>query len=111
MKKNTFILLAMLSSGFAYSQVGVNTPDPKATFDIIAKNSTGTTTSAEGILIPRVDRERAQSMTNIETSTLIYVNSISTGTQTGLTVNVDDVGYYYYNGTLSVNSWNKDAFC
>ncbi|WP_054510474.1 hypothetical protein [Chryseobacterium sp. ERMR1:04] len=100
MKKNTFILLAMLSSGFAYSQVGVNTPDPKATFDIIAKNSTGTTTSAEGILIPRVDRQRAQSMTNVETSTLIYVNTSSTGDQTGTAINIDAPGYYYYDGSV-----------
>lgn len=100
MKKNTLLILALLSSEFAYSQVGVNTSDPKATLDIIAKNSTGTTTSAEGILVPRVDRQRAQSMTNVETSTLIYVNSSSTGDQTGTAINIDAPGYYYYDGSV-----------
>lgn len=103
MKKNYLSIFALITSTLLYSQVGINTANPKTTLDITAKSATGTSSSAEGILIPRVDRERAQSMTNIETSTLIYVNSISTGTQIGLTVNVDDVGYYYYNGT----SWTK----
>lgn len=56
MKKNTITLLALIFSSVAFSQVGINTTEPKATFDINAKNSTGTSSIAEGLLIPRVDR-------------------------------------------------------
>lgn len=109
MKKNGIILLAMLTSGLAYSQIGVNTPDPKATLDITAKNLTGT--SAEGILIPRVDRQRAQSMTGVEISTLIYVNSIATGSQAGTAANIDAAGYYYFDGSawIKLNAGGSSA--
>lgn len=86
-----------------FGQVGFNTPTPEATVDITAKNSTGTTSSPEGLLLPRVDRQRAQSMTGVKTSTLIYVENISTGTQTGTAINIDTPGYYYFNGTI----WTK----
>ncbi|SHM02112.1 hypothetical protein SAMN05444360_10732 [Chryseobacterium carnipullorum] len=82
-----------------YAQVGINTVMPSATLDVIAKDPTGTTTNVDGMLIPRVDRQRAQSMTGVPTSTLVYVNSIATGTQAGTAVNIDAVGYYYYNGS------------
>jgi hypothetical protein len=86
-----------------YAQVGIYTPTPASTLDITAKNATGTTTNVDGLLIPRVDRQRAQSMIGTPVSTLIYVNSIATGTQTGTAASIDAVGYYYYNGTV----WTK----
>ncbi|MDP9960531.1 hypothetical protein [Chryseobacterium lathyri] len=88
---------------FSYAQVGINTPTPASTFDITAKNATGTTTDVDGLLVPRVDRQRAQSMTGTPVSTLIYVNSIATGTQAGTAANIDAIGYYYYDGT----AWAK----
>ncbi|MCT2406052.1 hypothetical protein NZD88_00610 [Chryseobacterium antibioticum] len=97
------------------AQVGIGTPSPAATLDVTAKDATGTTTNVDGILIPRVDRQRAQSMTGVPTSTLVYVNSVATGAQTGTAVNIDAVGYYYYNGSLwtklnaPVNIYNSDG--
>jgi hypothetical protein len=82
---------------------------------VTAKNSTGTGTAVEGMLVPRVDRQKAQSMTGVPVSTLIYVNSIATGTATGTALNIDTVGYYYYNGTVwtklstPVNIYNADG--
>ncbi|GEN68771.1 hypothetical protein DRF57_11555 [Chryseobacterium rhizosphaerae] len=103
----------------ANAQVGINTPIPTSTLDITAKNATGSTTNVDGLLIPRVDRQRAQSMTAVPVSTLIYVNSITTGSQTGTAANIDAAGYYYYDGTLwaklnppapaSVNIYNADG--
>ncbi|MDQ1855229.1 hypothetical protein [Chryseobacterium sp. WLY505] len=84
MKKK--LLLTGLLTTFSLvvkSQVGINTATPTATLDVTAKNSTGTGSSVEGILVPRVDRQKAQSMTGVPVSTLIYVNSIATGTNTG----------------------------
>ena len=105
--KNKIITCLFLQIGtFTLAQVGINTPNPQATFDINAKNATGTSRDVDGILFPRVDRQRAQSMTSIPVSTMIYVNDVSTGTQTGPAANMDTTGYYYYNGTLWVKTEN-----
>ncbi|MCF2220647.1 hypothetical protein H9Q08_15270 [Chryseobacterium sp. PS-8] len=85
-----------------FSQTGINTPNPTSTLDITAKNATGTSTTVDGLLIPRVDRQRAQSMTSIPTSTLIYVNNIATGTQTGIAANINTIGYYSFDGSAWV---------
>ncbi|MDW9378743.1 hypothetical protein [Chryseobacterium sp. JV558] len=85
--------------------MGVNTASPKSTLDITAKNATGTSTNADGILIPRVDRQRALSMTSVEPSTLIYINNISTGTATGQASNIDAVGFYHFD--VSTSKWTK----
>ncbi|MCC3216369.1 hypothetical protein LIV57_13945 [Chryseobacterium sp. X308] len=103
MKKNLFVVGLLATFSLAKSQVGINTSTPTATLDVTAKNSTGTGTTVEGLLIPRVDRQKAQSMTGVPVSTLIYVNSIATGTAAGTALNIDTVGYYYYNGTV----WTK----
>lgn len=121
MKKNAIILSALICSSLAFSQVGINTPNPRATFDITAKTTTGTDKTSEGLLVPRVDRLRAQSMSGVETSTLIYINSIATGSQGGNAVNIDKEGYYYFDGALwvkltadassitSLNIYNSDG--
>jgi len=103
MKKLLFSA-ALVASLNMYCQVGINTPSPASTFDIKAKNATGTSTNVDGLIIPRVDRQRAQSMTSIPNSTLIYINDIATGSQTGNAINIDTVGYYYFDAT---NVWTK----
>lgn len=95
------------------AQVGVGTTTPSATLDVTAANPTGTATTVDGILIPRVTRQRAQSMTATPTSTIIYVNDVVTGTASGTTVNVTSVGFYFFNGSVwerlgsssSSNNW------
>ena len=101
--KRLLFIFPLFISFFAYSKSGVNTRTPASTLDITAIASTGTSATVDGLLIPRVDRQRAQSMTAVPTSTLIYVSSIATGTQTGTALNIDAVGHYYYNGT----TWTK----
>ncbi|MBL7885826.1 MAG: hypothetical protein JNJ52_03700 [Flavobacterium sp.] len=85
------------------AQIGIGTTSPTSTLDVVASNPTGTSTNVDGILIPRVTRQRAQSMTGIPTSTMIYVDDVTSGTATGLTVNVTSVGFYFFNGTI----WEK----
>ncbi|SDQ47735.1 hypothetical protein SAMN05421664_1746 [Chryseobacterium soldanellicola] len=103
MKK--YILLTLLSvSAHIFAQIGVNNTTPGATLDVVAKTPAGTASTIDGLLVPRVDRQRAQNMTGIATSTIIYINLIN-GTQTGNAVNVDAVGFYFYNGT----AWVKIA--
>ena len=106
--KNTLLLLGLISCGFASAQVGINTSSPTATLDVVAKNATGTSSNVDGVLIARVDRQRAQVMTGVPTSTLIYVNNIATGSQGGTAVNIDAVGYYYFNGTAWVKLHNPN---
>ncbi|MGU3377054.1 hypothetical protein [Chryseobacterium sp. M5A1_1a] len=103
MKKNILLLSMVALSSTMLAQIGINTPNPRATFDITAKNAIGNSTNVDGLLIPRIDRQRAQSMTAIPTSTLVYLNNITTGTQTGIAINIDSIGYYYFDGSV----WKK----
>jgi hypothetical protein len=103
MKNKITLAFTLLLAGLAYAQVGINTSSPRATLDITAKAATGNTRTPEGLLIPNVDRLRAQSMTGIATSTMIYVNNVATGTQAGIAANIDAAGYYYFNGVV----WTK----
>lgn len=97
MKKNLLWIATILSLSLP-AQIGINISEPAATLDINAKNETGNSNNVDGLLIPRVDRQRAQSMVDVPVSTLIYVNSISTGAAAGIAVNIDALGYYYFNG-------------
>ncbi|WP_048506717.1 hypothetical protein [Chryseobacterium angstadtii] len=83
------------------AQVGVNTTNPAATLDVVAKNLSAT--SVDGIIAPRIDRLKAFNMSGVPDGTLIYINNISTGTATGQTVNITSTGYYYFEGT----AWRK----
>lgn len=100
MKKSIINLGILLIPFSAFSQVGINTTTPAATLDVISKNTRGASKNVDGLVVPRVDRQRAQSMTNIPTSTIIYVNDITTGTQTGNAVNISSQNFYYFDGTL-----------
>ena len=94
-----FVILFTLTLG-AYAQVGVNTTEPKTTFDIIAKNPTGTDNNVDGFLPPKVDRERMRFMQNIPTGTIVYCDNSNSGLAIGSTINVTQVGYYFYNGSI-----------
>jgi hypothetical protein len=88
---------------FANAQVGIGTTSPAATLDITASPTTGTT--VEGVLIPRVTRQRAKDMgTNPSISTLIYVTTLD-GVANLTAVNITSVGFYFFNGTV----WEKLA--
>lgn len=103
--KKTFSFFLLLSGFYLTAQVGVGTTIPAATLDIIASNPTGTSTNVDGILIPRVSRERAQLMTGTPTSTLVYINDVASGTASGTTINVTNVGFYFFNGAI----WERIA--
>jgi hypothetical protein len=95
------ILVVMFFSTTINAQVGIGTQVPKATLDVVGAN---TSTSIDGIIIPRVTREKAISMvgdtatTLVENSTLIYVDDITgyVNTDTGVASLVDATGFYFY---------------
>ncbi|ASE61849.1 hypothetical protein CRN76_10470 [Chryseobacterium indologenes] len=105
MRKNLIITTALILYGtdLTNAQVAINNTSPKATLDITAKNATGTTNPniKDGILIPTLDRARAQAIGNnsspaVTESTLIYVSNTTTGTNTGSAINILVPGFYYF---------------
>ncbi|MDR6457423.1 hypothetical protein J2786_000516 [Chryseobacterium vietnamense] len=105
MKTKLLPIAVLFISTLGYSQVGINTTTPQSTMDIAAKNSIGTSTLVDGLLIPRVDRQRAVNMASVQPSTLIYVNNIATGSAIGQGSNIDSIGFYYFDGSTS--KWTK----
>jgi hypothetical protein len=102
--KKSLLFVLFLNVFISFSQVGVNNATPKATIDISANDPKSTTeTSAEGVLIPRVSRLRASHMSEVQNSTLIYIDDIRDGSLTGTTTNVDAVGFYHFKD----GKWNK----
>jgi len=101
MKSLLYSSLFLLFSCVVYAQVGVGTTTPASTLDVTAAFPTGTLNPAvvDGVLIPRVTRERARSMTAVPTSTMIYITEVDTGSATGTTANVNTIGFYFFNGS------------
>lgn len=100
MKK--LFLTVILISGSLMAQtgkVGINTTNPQATIDMRIADVNLTGNTKEGLLIPRLGRERADNMgASVEQGTMIYVNNLD-GSATGRVVNVNKVGFYHFNGT------------
>ena len=94
--KKIFISFSLFFSIYTYSQVGINTEVPKGTLDIAA---TEYLTSPDGILIPRISKLRAKNIYNPEISTLIYINQLDDNSNSGSTIYVDNVGFYFFDGS------------
>ncbi|WP_106917758.1 hypothetical protein [Chryseobacterium aurantiacum] len=96
MKKS---LIAVLISGFAYSQVGINTTTPKATLDVVVNS---VSSNPEGIIAPRMtgDALRGKDLlyTAAQNAALVYVTAADTA-PAGKTIDVTSPGYYYYDAT------------
>ncbi|MDR6372113.1 hypothetical protein J2795_003229 [Chryseobacterium bernardetii] len=111
MKKNvttllTAALLAASSGIFAQNAgVGINTTAPNSTLDINGKLGI---TDLDGLQAPRLTRAELSAKgdalygTN-QKGALIYITDISTGDNSGPRVNIDAIGYYYFDGVV----WQK----
>jgi hypothetical protein len=90
----------------ALGQVGVNTPDPKATFDIAA--SPADLTKVDGVLAPRLTGNQLKAKDGLyltaQTGSIVYVTAAAVPT-TAKTVNITTTGYYYFDGAV----WQKIA--
>lgn len=107
MKKTLFLALG-LASLTTYAQngkVGINTISPSATLDIkpSEENKIETATTNEGILIPRLSKERVANMAEPELSLLVFVNNVAYTPKTDIinnrVANIEAVGFHYYDGT------------
>lgn len=87
MRKSVIISLALFAFENFTAQVDIITTIPNGTLGIAAKNTDGTSVGVDGLLIPRLDRERAQSM---------IPNSIPESTP-----------YYFFNGSVWVKLNNN----
>lgn len=111
MRKKIILLGTVLSFGLTFAQVGINTEDPKTTFDVSAKrDASGIITNnnqAIGLQAPRLTRAELTANTATygvdQKGALIYITDISGGDTSDQRINVTSIGYYFFDGAL----WNK----
>lgn len=116
-QKFTFLILAAML-GFSQSiyaqeaRVGINTDTPKTTLDVNGKlNATGTAVDnadITGLQAPRLTRAELAAKGNAlygadQKGALVYITDISGGDVLSQRVNIDAIGYYYFDGIL----WQK----
>ncbi|WP_228452241.1 hypothetical protein [Chryseobacterium sp. c4a] len=96
MKKNFFAFTFFAFFSFNQAQVGINTSSPNATLDIKGNNIA----VPDGIVAPRLTGQqlRAKTYTPVQEGALVYV-TVADSAPAGQTINVTDVGYFYFNGT------------
>ncbi|CAA7197051.1 hypothetical protein [Chryseobacterium potabilaquae] len=107
MKKNAYTAMFCIVFSSVYSQVGVNTQTPKSTLDVTAK---GSAQDYDGLQAPRLTRTDLTNKGDTlygedQKGVLIYITDIAGGNALGPRINVDTVGYYYFDGSM----WKKLA--
>ncbi|WPO84118.1 hypothetical protein SD427_07225 [Chryseobacterium sp. JJR-5R] len=118
MKIATSYLLLTLTcmSSIAYSQVGIDTTTPQASLDVLGKSAD--VSAKDGIIAPRITKQQLASKTSgtygaLQNGTLLYVSDITAPTGTtpslGQVANVNSIGYYYFNGSVWVNTGNTST--
>ncbi|WP_267402095.1 MULTISPECIES: tail fiber domain-containing protein [unclassified Chryseobacterium] len=126
--KHFYPLLAVFAFSGACAQVGINTPQPQSTFDIVG--NAASTSAKDGVTAPRITRQQlaakvAGTYAAAQTGALVYVTDATTPTGTtpslAQTTNISRAGYHYFDGTswkqlndpdntsLSTNIYNSDG--
>lgn len=100
--KNIFFLVIMLSISLGtQAQVGINNTDPKATFDMSAKNPANPV-ATEGLLIPRITSFASSDPTAAQDGMLVYMNNDSAYAGEGF--------YYWDNDTTNWLPWGDNKW-
>lgn len=98
------LVLLTLSCLSVSAQVGIGTPTPSATLDVVATTTDGS--KPEGIIAPRLSGNQIQAAdtkyTALQKGTIIYATSAVTVPSTK-TANISSEGYYFFDGNL----WQK----
>ncbi|WP_415328915.1 hypothetical protein [Chryseobacterium sp. MMS23-Vi53] len=111
-------LTILVTTTVVYAQVGINTPNPQATLDVVASTNTAV---QDGIMPPRISKQTLASKaagvySTAQTGAIVYVDNVVA--PSGITpslvqvANINNTGYYYFNGTqwLSyANLYNSDG--
>jgi len=109
MKKNSFFKMAVLISLFtggalfgvtAQVTVGGNSA-PRATLDVVAIPDY---TEAQGVIAPNLaisvlDANQA-AYAKAQTGAIVYVDDVTGGSQHAKTVNITQIGYFYFDGNV-----------
>ncbi|SHF68510.1 hypothetical protein [Chryseobacterium vrystaatense] len=87
----------------AYSQIGINTPDPHATLEV--SSEPGTSSKTDGFIAPKLKGSELKAKDALygshQEGTIVYITEmLSSGETTPKTRNVVNTGYYYFNGTV-----------
>lgn len=104
--KTKFIFFApLMAVSFMNAQVGINSPTPKSTLDVVGKLGA---TDIDGLQAPRLTRSQLSAKGNSlygtnQVGTLIYISDISGGDTLSQRVNISSVGYYFFDGAI----WQK----
>ncbi|MBO9692217.1 hypothetical protein [Chryseobacterium sp.] len=96
--KNKLFTLALLSASLSLiAQVGINTGQPQATFDIVGSPSNAA--KLDGLIAPRLTgvELKAKNYTTAQTGAIVYVTVAETS-PAGQTAEVLSPGYYYFDG-------------
>lgn len=111
MKKNILSLLllaGMFSAANAQTykgRVGVNTPTPASTMDIVGVPADDTVT--DGLIAPRLTGDELKAKdalyTSAQTGALVYATA-AVGTASTKTANVTSAGYYWFDGSVWVKA-------
>lgn len=106
--KKTLILCAMITTSFAFAQIGINTPNANSTLDVTGNPND--TTKADGIIAPRLTGNQLAAKdalyTAAQTGAMVYVTAAASPT-TPKTINVTAPGYYTFNGNIWTTSSNN----
>ncbi|MDM1522082.1 hypothetical protein HX088_02155 [Empedobacter sp. 225-1] len=106
MKKSFTIIAIIFISISTYAQVGINTEDPKTTLHVKEFDELNLTVP-EGVMTPKFTGNelilKGNLYTEEQTGTIVYVSEIATEALTDKTVNVNSIGYYFFDGLV----WQK----
>ncbi len=101
MKKTIILALLVIGSFLLHAQVGINIETPKATLDVAAKKTDGTT--PEGFMAPRLTGDQialAELQYGVDQKgALVYALDAVTS-PTPKTGNITNPGYYYFDGNI-----------
>ncbi|MGK6341602.1 hypothetical protein ACMGDK_05145 [Chryseobacterium sp. DT-3] len=104
--KKTIVLTICFVPILFFSQVGINTTSPRTTLDVTA--SPTDLSKKDGVTVPRLTRQELTNKGNTlyttnERGTMIYITDISGGDNASQRININAVGYYYFDGSV----WHK----
>ena len=106
MKKNYILIAIVFGATSLNAQVGINTESPKSTLHV-KESEEFKSTLPEGIITPQFSGNDLKAKDNLYTElqkgTIVYITEGLTETASDKTININNPGYYFFDGTV----WQK----